>query len=61
MSSFKNIIERRVIGKNVIITTPNHHRIFSLREWNLYGYKAREIAHTHEDEEIAISLATILQ
>lgn len=61
MSSFKGIINRCVIGKNIIITTPHHHRIFSLREWNLYGYKAREIAHTHNDSETAISLATILQ
>lgn len=60
MSSFNRITRRKRIGANIIITTPHHHRIFSLFDWNLNGYKAHELAHSH-DFSTAEKLAEILQ
>lgn len=60
MSSFKGINRREVVGANIVISTAHHHRIFLLRDWNAFGYKARELAHAH-DLRTAETLASILQ
>lgn len=60
MFTFKEVLRRYIVGSNIIIQTRHHWRIFSLPEWNNFGYKAAELAHAH-DFETAKTLAAILQ
>ena len=58
--SFSDIRMRRVVGRNIVISTEHHERIFALKDWNFLGIRAKELAHTKGDIELAIALARIL-